>query len=228
MKKIFFLLPLILMGCTISQKITYQTDDLSVPTSVKPIPIMVEVRILVDNRLQVQDNKVLFSDPRNTNINGKASCINSEKHYKKDTVAREITKLIAEHFNKLRVFSLTYYNQNSYCGYYLTGTLNSFYGEQAFSRGAMVGAQFGLIGALATAGIKTHGKIVIEIADIKLYKKDGTLLKDFGNFYKEYNDDMSADAYCWCIYRNINEKLKDFNSHFAEKIRTDLAEIKFE
>jgi hypothetical protein len=228
MKKILFLLPLLLIGCTVYQKVTYQTNDLSAPQTVKTIPIMVEVRILADNRAQIDDNKLLFSAPQKTVLDGKTVCINSEQHYKRDSVVSQISRMMAEHFNKARLFNLTFYNQSNYSGYYLSGTLNSFYGEQEFSSGALVGAQFGLIGALATAGIKTPGKIIIEIADLKLYKKDGTLIKDFGNFYKEYKDDYKADGYCWCMYWNINEKLKDFNSHLADKIRADLADIKFE
>jgi len=228
MKKLIFLLPLFLIACTVSQKITYKTSDLTSSNQINPIPIMVEIRILSDNRQQITDNKILFIEPRQTKLNGKKTCINSEQHYKKDSVVSQITRLLVEHFNKARLFNLTLYNQSNYSGYYLTGTLNSFYGEQEFSSGAAVGAQFGLIGALATSGIKTPGKITIEIADIKLFKKDGTLIKDFGNFYKEYAEDLKADGYCWCIYANINEKLKDFNSHLAEKIRTDLAGTKFE
>ena len=120
---------------------------------------------------------------------------------------------------------MSFYNQSQQSNYYLTGTLNSFYCEQEFSTGAAIGASFGLIGALATAGIKTPGKIIIDISDLKLYKKDGNLVKDFGNFYKEYKDDFKADANCWCAYWNANQMLKDFNTHLIEKIRNDLTGI---
>jgi hypothetical protein len=66
---------------------------------------------------------------------------------------------------------------------------------------------------------------VIELSEIKLFKKDGTLVKDFGTFYKEYADEFKADAACWCIYLNSNEMLKDFNTHLIEKIRNDMAEL---
>lgn len=228
MKRLLLLTPLFLIGCTVSQKVVYQTNDLSAPTSVKPIPAMVEIRILTDNRTNIKENSIQFSDPRQTKIAEKTTCINSEKHYKKDSVVSQMTRMMVEHFNKARLFKMTFYNKSNYCNYYISGTLNSFYGEQEFSTGAAVGAQFGLIGALATSGIKTPGKIVIEIADLKLYKKDGTLIKDFGNFYKEYKDDFKADGYCWCMYWNINEKLKDFNSSLIDKIRNDIADIQLE
>jgi hypothetical protein len=228
MKKILFLLPLLLIGCKISQKIVYRTDDLSVPNGIKTFPIFVDLRLLKDNRAQTEENNVLFTAPRQTKLNGENSCINSEQHYKKDSVTMQITRIIAEHFNKAKLFYFTTYNKNNSDGYYITGTLNSFYGEQKFSTGAAVGAQFGFIGAIATSGIKTPGKIIIEISDLKLFNKDGVLIKDFGSFYKDYNEDLHADAYCWCIYGNLNEKLKDYNSHLAEKIRSDLADIYFQ
>lgn len=183
---------------------------------------MVEVRILEDNRPNMEENALLFNNPRQIKLDGKQICINSEKHYKKDTVVNEVTKMMVEHFNKARLFDMAFFNYSNYSDYYLTGTLNSFYGEKEFSKGAAVGAQFGLIGALATAGIKTPGKIIIDVSDVKLYKKDGTLVKDFGSFYKEYKDDFKADAACWCAYWNINAMLKDFNTHMIEKIRNDM------
>jgi hypothetical protein len=132
---------------------------------------------------------------------------------------------MVDHFNKVGLFEAAYYGQSNNSNYYLTGNLNSFYGEQLFSTGAAVGAQFGLIGALATAGIKTPGRIVIEISDLKLFKNDGSLVKDFGNFYKEYDDEYKADAACWCIYANVNAMLKDFNAHLIEKIRSDMKSV---
>lgn len=228
MKKIFLLLPLFLAGCTVSQKIVYKTDDISASQTIKPIPANVEIRVLKDNRASLNENAILFTNPNETRFEGKLTCINAEKHYKKDSVASQITRLMVEHFNKAKLFEMTFYGQSSYSDYYITGTLNSFYGEQQFSKAAAAGSRFGLIGALATAGVKTPGKIVIDISDLKLFKQDGTLIKDFGNFYKEYKDDFRVDAYCWCIYSNVNEKLKDFNTHLIEKIRIDIADIKLE
>ncbi len=222
MRRIVFLLALFLTSCTISQKIVYKTNDLAVTEPVKTIAAKVEVRILEDNRANIEENSVLFNNPRQIKSDKKTICINSEKHYAKDTVVTQITRLMVEHFNQARLFEKAYYNKNNESGYYLTGTLNSFYGEQKFSTGAAVGAQFGLIGALATSGIKTPGKITIDISDIKLFKKDGTLVKDFGSFYKEYDDEFKADAACWCIYWNMNEMLKDFNTQLVEKIRNDM------
>jgi hypothetical protein len=228
MKKLLFLLPVVFAGCTMNQKIAYKTDDLSAHQSIETIPAMVEIRILADNRANIEENSILFTNPRQIRLDGKQICINSEKHYKNEPVVNQITNLIVDHFNRARLFQMSFYDQSPYSNYYLTGTLNSFYGEQEFSTAKAVGAQFGLIGALATAGVKTPGKIVIDISDLRLYNKDETLVKDFGSLYKEYSDDFRADASCWCAYWSINEMLKDFNTHLVGKIRNDMAEVTLE
>ena len=132
---------------------------------------------------------------------------------------------MVEHFNKANLFSKAFYDRNEESNYYLTGTLNRFYCEQEFSTAAAVGASFGLIGAIATAGIKTPGKIIIDISDLKLYRKDGTLIRDFGDFRKMYKNEFKADANCFCVYWNINTKLKDFNTDLIKVIRNDMADI---
>lgn len=228
MRKLLFLILFILIGCTINQPIAYLTDDLQAMSTVKTIPAIVEVRIFEDNRGSIEDNAVLFDRSNSLKIEGKRRCINSEKYYKKDSVVNQMTKMLVKHFNKARLFRMAFYEEDPYSDYFMTGTLNRFYAEQEYSVGAAVGASFGLIGAMATTGIKTPGTVIIDISDLKLYKKDGTLVKDFGSFYKEYEDDFSADASCWCAYWNANLMLKDFNSFLVEKIRADMAGVKLE
>ena len=227
MKKYLFILPLFLISCA-SQKVIYKTDDISISSSVKNYPISVGVILFGDLRLQNDSDRVLFDNQRQIKLNGKQTCINAEKHYKKDSVAMQFTRMLVEHLNRSNIFQKVYFCKNSTKDYYITGNLKSFIGIQDFSSKALVGAQFGLIGALATAGAKTPANITIEITDLKLHKQNGEIVRDFGNFSKTYSEDLHADAYCWCIYANINNKLKEFNSELIEKIRTDLSEVKFE
>ncbi len=184
MKKLLFLLPLFLVGCTINQKITYPINDIAAQADKShTIPIKVEVRVFEDNRRNIEDNAVLFSKNRQTALHGKGQCINAEKHYKNDLVVNQIAQIMTNHFNASALFAqATCQEHGVECDYYLTGTLNSFYCEQEYSPAAAVGASFGLIGALATANLKTHGKVIIDISNLKLYKQDGTLVKDFGKY----------------------------------------------
>jgi hypothetical protein len=212
-------------ACTPSRYIVYSVNNITIPASLETIPINVDIKTLTDNRANIEENKILFTSQREASINHKTVCINAEKHYNKEPVVNQITQLLFKHINKARLFTNANINDTISSDYYLTGTLNSFYGEQDYSVGAAVGAQFGLIGALATANLKTPGKIMIEISDLKLFRKDGTLVMEFGDFSKEYKDNFPADAYCWCIYETINVKLKDFNAQLIEKIRYELLDV---
>lgn len=221
---LILLLGIFLVGCSTARKITYNTQDLQ--TSRSSVPILVDVRILEDARMQNAENDILFVGDMQARVNGKTLCINSENRYKKDSVSSQVAQMIAKHFSQLNLFSQTTFN-NPASDYYLTGKLSSFYGEQLFSAAALVGAQFGLLGALATAGAKTEGTIKIEIKNLKLFKKDGTLVKSLGDFSRVYEDKFPADAYCWCIYDNINLKLKEYNSELAEKLLLELSGVDF-
>jgi hypothetical protein len=135
--------------------------------------------------------------------------------------------MFVAHCNAQMLFKQTYLEECLDCEYYVTGILQCFYGEQEFSVGKLVGAQFGLIGALATSNITTPARIRIEIEQLKLFKKLGELVKDFGSFGRSYNQRLDVDAYCWCIFYHVNESLKEFNTEIIEKMRTELNELKF-
>ncbi|MDP4202924.1 MAG: hypothetical protein Q8861_09525 [Bacteroidota bacterium] len=227
MKKNLFILSFILVSC-VSQKVVYKTDDIKVSSSEQTYPITVGVQLFSDLRQQSDGDKALFDNKREIKLNGKRTCINAEKHYKKDSVVMQFTRMFVEHLNRSNIFHTAYVCEANTKDYYITGNLKGFAGVQAFSTKAYVGAQFGLIGALATAGAKTPANIKIEITNLKLHKPNGEIIKDFGDFSKTYSEDMYADAYCWCIYANINSKLKDFNTALIAKIRTDLSNVKFE
>jgi hypothetical protein len=125
----------------------------------------------------------------------------------------------------IKLFQRTTFAEDIQTDYYITGSLSYFYGLQEFSTAAAVGSQFGLIGALATSGVKTPADIIIEIKDIALYDKNGNLVQEFGTYRKEYSEELRADAYCWCIYGNMSQKLLSFNDGLAEKIRNEFRTI---
>jgi len=213
-------------ACNLTQNITYPVNEITPSKAVETIPINVNVKTLADHRTHIEENMVLFTSPRETTVGLKRFCINSEKHYNKDAVVDQITQLLVKHINKAQLFANASYNTYFGSDYYLTGTLTNFYGEQEVSTDAVIGSMFGLVGALATADLTTPGIIIIEISDLKLFRKDDdTLIKDFGSFYKEYKSHFKVDAYCWCIYQNMNQKLKDFNAELIEMIRAELLNV---
>ena len=223
-KKFFFLLvPMFFISCSMNQKIVYKTDN--IPALSNSIPITVSVKEFSDERKNNSINLLFFENGRKTKYDEKTVCINSEQHYKKETVTLQISRQIAEHFDKIKLFQQTTFADDNQTDYYLTGSLSYFYGIQDFSTTVAVGSQFGLIGALATSGIKTPAEIIIEVKDIALYDKNGNLVQDFGTYRKDYSEELRADAYCWCIYGNINQKLQDFTDGLAEKIRNEFRNI---
>jgi hypothetical protein len=225
MKKILFFLLLFLTSCVANQWITYPVSSIVSPEKVETIPIRVEVTLLIDNRMNIEQNKKLFIYPREVSMNKKRYCINSEVHYRKEAVASQITKLLVEHINQAKLFTRASEKKSAENEFVLSGTLNSFYGEQELSSDALIGTQLGIFGVPATTS-RTSGKIVIEIADLRLYKKDGSQVIYFGNFRKDFTGDFMVDANCWCVYKNMNEKLQDFNTQLIEKIRKELSKAK--
>ena len=234
MKKIFLksvkikpvyllIVPILFMSCSVSQKIAYRTDN--IPAFSSSIPITVSIRELSDKRISNYDNLLLFEKGREIRYNRKRVCINSEKHYKKEPVTFQISRQMAEHFDKVKLFRRTTFFDNARTDYYITGSLSYFYGMQDFSTAVAVGSQFGIIGALATSGTKTPADIIIEIKDLALYNKNGRLVQKFGTYRREYFEELYVDAACWCIYANMNQKLSDFIDGLAEKISSEFRDI---
>ena len=223
-KKIYLLIiPIIFVSCAANQKIAYKTDN--IPVFFNSIPITVSIKELSDKRQNSSENLLLFDKSRQIRHNQELVCINAEKHYKKESVTFQISRQIAEHFDKIKLFYQTTFANDTQTDYYLTGSLSYLYGIQEFSTATAVGSQFGLIGALATMGTTTPANIIIEIEDIALYDKNGNLIQEFGTYRREYSEELYADAYCWCIYRNMNQKLQDFNDGLAKKIRYEFKAI---
>jgi len=207
---VFCFCVLVMVSCKPAQKIAYNTDKLQA-MNMSNINLSLSVQTFEDIRSQSETNATHFAAKQwQTKINGEQSCINSEVLYK-TPVTEQMTVIFAQHLAKkipqIRVFT----NQKEHADYYLEAKVKHFYGIQKFSSAAAVGAQFGLIGALATAGAKTHGTIIIELTDIKVFDKQNNLIATVGDFRKEYEGDFSADANCYCIYQNVNLKLSEFN-----------------
>lgn len=90
---------------------------------------------------------------------------------------------------------------------------------------ALVGAQFGLIGALATAGIRTPAKFIIQITDLELHNKNGSVASRLEDINTVYEEMAPADGYFWSIYRNINDKLKITIEKLAFSLKTSFEKL---
>ncbi len=206
-----FCIVTLMTSCKPTQTIVYNIDRLKTLEVGNNVNLSFSVQTFEDIRSESELNETHFaSNQWNTEINGQQSCINSEVLYKKP-VAEQMTAIFAQHLNKKMPQISVFVNQKENADYYLEAKVKHFYGIQKFSTAAAVGAQFGLIGALATASAKTQGTIIIELTDIKVFDKQNNLIASVGDFRKEYEGEFPADANCLCIYRNINQKLSEFN-----------------
>jgi hypothetical protein len=131
-------------------------------------------------------------------------CVNAEVHY--HNVSRQIAKSFASHLSKKGVFKKVYSDSTAEADFYLTGTLDRFYGEQWHSKGAAAGSQFGLVGALATMGITTTGTISIQLSDLKLYDKNGNLIGEIYNLKEESEEQLNENGHCTQIFLNVDAK----------------------
>lgn len=227
LKIYIILISAMLSSCAINKPIYYYADDIWPEKKNTPIPISVSIQMFEDNRMNIEENSLLFNSLRQVKLDSNQVCINAERHYRKDTVVAQIPKMLTKHLNNLEVFSRVLYNKKEVCDYYITATLNSYFAKQEYSTAAAIGASFGLMGAIATAGIKTSGNIIIDISDVKMFDKQGNLVLDIGSFYKEYEEEMSVTGDCFSIYDNINRRLKEFNSFLIEQLKAEANTLNF-
>ena len=98
---------MLISGCTPTREITYNIN------SIQPVPSLESVSVITrgltlsiepfgDIRQTIPENGILFVRERETTLNEKDYCINSEEHYKKNSVPYQVAKIMARHFNNSR------------------------------------------------------------------------------------------------------------------------------
>jgi hypothetical protein len=212
------------VGCTINQPIRYITTDIQ-PSSVTQLKgLTLSVESFADKRRDVNENGIVFVEGRETKINDKRVCINSEEHYNKEPAAKQITVAVSEHLKQRGAFKDVLVDSKTSANFQLQGAIRQLYGQQDFSYAAAVGSQFGLIGALATMNSTTPGIIKIEFTDLKLVDKNGTPVRMLQDVSKSFEGEFPADAYCWQIFWNTNLKLKEVVDVLADEIEKNLSD----
>ena len=224
-KTIIIGLVTICTSCKINMPISYKVKDIQNNQDQKLSKIILDIEDFSDKRKDNADNEIFYANENMCKLDGQKFCINSEKYYRKEPVSKQITTLLIDHLKQRNSFKAVVEHKKDTADYYITGNLTKLYGKQAFSNAALVGSQFGLIGAVATAGKKTKGKIIFEITDLKVYNKNNQEIKNIGTFKKEFEGDFPVDGYCWCIYANVNDKLKEYFSELIIKLETEIKNI---
>jgi hypothetical protein len=208
-------------SCKPFQKIAYNTQSVE-PLRVENVHFSVSIQPFEDIRAESEMNTILFeSNKWNARVNGEQSCINSEVLYRVPAT-EQMTTTFAHHLSTKVPQIEVFINQKESADFYLTAKVKHFYGIQKFSTAAAVGAQFGLIGALATAKAKTQGTIIIELTDIKILDRQNNLIAAVGDFRKEYEGEFPVNADCLCIYWNMNQKLSEFNGELIRLLALEV------
>lgn len=242
-KFLFSLISILFSGCYSAYQIQYRTENIQ-PVSETSLPISVDMRILKDIRKDDKQNIKMFKQDKFHYNNGKRYCINAEENYAADQIPERLTELIVNHFNKAKLFKRTYFKQSAEANYYLAANLKKFYGEQEYhntkyeqnssinSNGDVCYNSFifsneekivqinkGKKVSEGEQGYKTPGKIIIELSDVRLYRKsDNKLIEDFGDFKIKTNDEFFAYGFCWCIYDHVSIVFSQFNTEFSKII----------
>jgi len=55
-----------------------------------------------------------------------------------------------------------------------------------------------------------------------VFDKQNNLIATVGNFRKEYEGEFPADANCFCIYQNVNQKLLEFNEELISLLSMEI------
>lgn len=169
--------------------------------------VILDVEPFEDVRQSVPENQVTFTADRKTKIDKKVVCVNTEKDYRED-MGGQIAATIAAHFQKRGAFKDVPVGSKATANYYLKGTVRQFYGQQDFSTTKAVGSAFGVLGLLATTGIKTPGIVRIEFNHLELMDKNGTLVKAFKDINQSFEEEFPSDANCLMTHVNVLEKMK--------------------
>ncbi len=219
------LIALFFVSCVPSQKIAYNVDDIQQYHESSGVSISIQQFEDIRSESEINQTHLQATSVTIETSDEKEHCINAEKLYK-IPIGLQMADIFAKHLNKKMYFADVFLNQKEKTDYYITAKIKHFYGTQKFSNSASIGAAFGLIGAIATAGLKTEGDIIIELSDICLYDKNNALIAKVGDFKKEYSGKFPVDASCYCIYRNINQKLIEFNEELAQAIFLEIKNTK--
>jgi hypothetical protein len=195
------------VGCAGTRDVTYDTTAIR-RVYAAPLRARLHVRRLLDARHGHAPSAVLFRGDRETEIGGTSVCVNAEEHYPQGQVAEQVTGLIAAHLQRRGLFAEVTTGAGQRGDYELRGSLRALYGRQETSTAAQVGSQFGLLGALATMGVTSKGHVQIALADLRLLDARGIVRARLDDITFDFEGELSADAYCWAIYDNVNEKLK--------------------
>jgi len=219
---------LVLPGC--SQPITYSLDDIpkAVNSPFTSNTLGVEAFEDVRENIPVKQAwyKSFYKERRITHRGGKGWWFNDDQEYKNKCVAPGITEMIVKHLNRSGLFhSVTLKEKaRSDTDYILQGGIKTFEGYKEKSVAAQIGAQFGLIGALATSGVTSQYEATTVLNNVKLIRRDSQETIWQGVIEGKIEGEDYADAQGFSAYTKANISLKEAVNQLIDELKETTAE----
>lgn len=216
---------LVLTGC--SQQITYSLDGIPKAVNSTFTSNTLGVEAFKDVRVKPSNKQALFGKvQRVTQRGGKDWWFNDDREYKNQCVAPWITEMIVKHLNQSELFRSVTLKENatSDTDYILQGEIKKFEGYKEKSIGAEIGAQFGLIGAIATAGITNQYEATTVLNNVKLIRRDSQETIWQSVIEGKIEGEDYADAQGWSAYEKANLSLKDAVNQLIDELMETTAE----
>lgn len=210
----------LMFGCTITQPVKYDLKDVSKVSQVSPYAgYTLSIREFKDMR-QPAAKEGKWNAPATVQRNNAAWFYNSADHYKNGAVAPSVGEMMAKHLEMAGVFKSVCFNCDAAAktDLILEGKIARFDGFKQSSTAAKAGTYFGLVGVLATAGVKSKYEAATVLSDLKLMKADGTVIWQGSSDGSIQGEDY-ADAAGWSVYAKANESLKKAVEALIVKLR---------
>lgn len=212
-------------GCAVTQPIKYSVEDIrSEKISLSQTKVRIEP--VIDSRNNASSPSIAVTSSENkTTYQGKMICVNSENHYDSGKVSAQITDMLIAHIRK-KYPDVVLVSNNEQADVIVSSDIETLSAFQEASGAALIGAQFGLIGALMTANVTSKGEIEINFGRTVFKNRVGHVLSEIEPVQKKWSGEFSVDAYCFSPYRNVNEKLKMAIDELVEKMVSELKKIR--
>lgn len=208
-----------LAACMPRQAIKYSMDDVTILSASPFEKAILAVKSFEDSR------KPLTTDCPKMDVSqikkgDKSFYYNCDNFYKTDSVTREITGMIVSHLKQSHIFKevLLVDTPPSNADYLLTGKVSRFDGLKERSVGAVVAAQFGLLGALVNLARDNAYEGTTVFDDVRLISlKDNSVIWN-SNIIGHIEGSDTVDPYGWSCYWKANLSLKEANTNLLNSL----------
>jgi hypothetical protein len=202
---------MLLCGCAAVGRVDYPLEDIVLAPQSPFRTASLAVLEFKDIRETPSDLETPAHSPGIVKKEGVTWYYNSNENYKNDVVAPWVTQMIGNHLDESRLFSSVAVASKPVptSDYTLEGKIKKFEAYKESKAATMVGQQFGFIGVLASAGVKSHYTAACFLADVTLRDTGNGMILWQGNVEGVLEGQDYADAYGWSVYQKANLALKE-------------------